>query len=175
MTVRSPVPASLRDKFPTAAGTETHTHTQTQSQTKTDAAGDLFLSPRPSLSFSISPSLPLAPLSLTGAPVGGDAAAELAAPGLHGDGVEAPGRQRGEVALVGGGRHALVLQHRVVVADQHHIVVQVTCCIPPVYLERRETQGEEVRQVRSIRGETGEVSGNSDIGESSETGEVSER
>lgn len=71
---------------------------------------------------------------LTGTPVGGDAADCVPAPRFHGDGVEAPRRQRGEGALVVSGGDTTVLQDRVVVTDQNHVPVQIPSSVTPVHL-----------------------------------------
>lgn len=70
--------------------------------------------------------------------MGGDAADQVSAPGLHGDGVQPPWRQRREVALVVSGGDALVLQDAVVVTDQNHVTVQNSSCLMPGNLKTTE-------------------------------------
>lgn len=105
------VPASPRDRFPTAAGTG---GTKSQSQTTAEDLSDR--------------------TGLTGASVGGDAAHVSAAPRFHGNRVQPTGRQRREDALVVSRRDTLVLQDRQVVADQHHVAVQISSGVAPVHL-----------------------------------------
>lgn len=79
--------------------------------------------------------------------MGGDAADVAAAPCFHGDGVESPRRQRREGALVVSSGDALVLKDGVVVADQNHVAVQISCCVMPVHLQTAQ----ELKQLSANR------------------------